>query len=303
MGWRNSLPQAGQTLIREGFKNPHRIMISCGLLVALCYLVVRLVDLTIDTFQGSVGMLLFSAAGLGVFQLWTQRQRLQEMKASEEDCLVGYLLIGAAVIAYPFWFSPLWAQALVCLVALAGVACCCWGTAFFARFPLAVFLIAVGILPRMTVFGRVVWQALTPDRFLEKLMAQGGSLGLRSLGFAVEVEQQFIRLPNGAVEVAWGCNGFDMAVTMMVASFVLGLFLQQSRSTIALMIGIGAVLALIFNIPRIMLVTIAAVYWGTGWFDFWHGPWGGQVFVGILFTLYYYVVMAIAKRDRSAAEH
>jgi len=56
------------------------------------------------------------------------------------------------------------------------------------------------------------------------------------------------------------------------------------------------VLALIFNVPRIMLLAIAAVYWGETSFKFWHGPWGGQMFSGVLFTVYYYAVMGLANR-------
>jgi exosortase/archaeosortase family protein len=77
-----------------------------------------------------------------------------------------------------------------------------------------------------------------------------------------------------------------MAMTMVVASFVLGLFLKQSWAKIVALMVVGAVLALVFNIPRIMLVTSASVYWGKYWFDFWHDSWGSQIFVSVLFTIY-----------------
>jgi exosortase/archaeosortase family protein len=54
---------------------------------------------------------------------------------------------------------------------------------------------------------------------------------------------------------------------------------------------LGAVLAYVLNIPRIVLVTYAAVYWGPYWFNFWHHSWGAQIFVGAMFTVYYYIVM------------
>ena len=41
---------------------------------------------------------------------------------------------------------------------------------------------------------------------------------------------------------------------------------------------IGIVLALAFNVPRIVLMTLAVVYWGKDAFEFWHGAWGGQIF-------------------------
>jgi exosortase/archaeosortase family protein len=89
-----------------------------------------------------------------------------------------------------------------------------------------------------------------------------------------------------------------MAVQMAVAGFFMGLFLKQNWVSTLMMMVVGAGLALIFNIPRIMLLTLASVYWGEGWFNFWHGTWGGQVFTGLLFTLYYYSIMAMVNRRR-----
>jgi exosortase/archaeosortase family protein len=62
-------------------------------------------------------------------------------------------------------------------------------------------------------------------------------------------------------------------------------------------IVIGVVASFIFNVPRVMLLAIASVYWGHGAFEFWHGPWGGQLFSGILFMVYYYLVMWLANRQ------
>jgi exosortase/archaeosortase family protein len=73
-------------------------------------------------------------------------------------------------------------------------------------------------------------------------------------------------------------------------SFLLGRLMGMSwKKTIGLML-IGWGLAMLSNILRIMLMTIAVVYWGQKSFEFWHGPVGGQIFSGVLFTIYYYVV-------------
>lgn len=128
-------------------------------------------------------------------------------------------------------------------------------------------------------------------------MAWSGSIGLRVIGQSAVAKGTVIIMADGAVQVAYGCNGLYMAVTMAVASFVLGLFLKQSKGAIALMMMVGAVLAFITNVPRIMLMTLASVYWGEHWFRFWHDSWGGQIFVSGLFTIYYYVIMAIVKRQ------
>jgi exosortase/archaeosortase family protein len=87
-----------------------------------------------------------------------------------------------------------------------------------------------------------------------------------------------------------------MATIIAAASLVLGIMLKQSAPKVTLMVVIGIVLALIFNIPRIMLMAVSEAYWGDAAFEFWHGFWGGQIFSTILFTVYYYVVMALVKR-------
>ncbi|MBD2021735.1 archaeosortase/exosortase family protein, partial [Leptolyngbya sp. FACHB-36] len=128
-------------------------------------------------------------------------------------------------------------------------------------------------------------------------MAWCGAGALRVIGQPAVVQGTLVSLPGGSVEVAWGCNGFNMAFTMAAAGLIMGLFLNQSRlQTIGLM-AIGIVLALVFNVPRIMLLTLASVYWGKAAFEFWHGPWGGQIFTGVLFTVYYYAVMGLTNRS------
>ena len=94
-----------------------------------------------------------------------------------------------------------------------------------------------------------------------------------------------------------------MATIIAVASLVLGLFLKQSLPKVALMTTLGVILALLANIPRIMLMAMAEAYWGKASFEFWHGFWGGQIFSSILFTIYYYVVMAVIKHQRKQKHH
>ena len=82
-----------------------------------------------------------------------------------------------------------------------------------------------------------------------------------------------------------------MAVTIGGGGFLLGIFLKQRRSTILCWMTIGIVLALAFNVPRIVLMTLAVVYWGKDAFEFWHGAWGGQIFSAIVMTTYYQIIM------------
>ncbi|NJL49272.1 MAG: exosortase/archaeosortase family protein [Leptolyngbyaceae cyanobacterium SM2_5_2] len=128
-------------------------------------------------------------------------------------------------------------------------------------------------------------------------MAWLGGVGLRLIGQAAEVNQTLISLPAGTVRVDWGCSGYDLACIAAVASLLMGLYFNQSFwNTVALII-VGIMLALVANIPRIMLMTMAAAYWGPESFEFWHGFWGGQIFLTILFTVHYYVVMALINKQ------
>ena len=128
-------------------------------------------------------------------------------------------------------------------------------------------------------------------------MASVASVGMRAIGFPATQQGVFITFPEGAVEVGWGCNGLDMAITIAAAGLFMGLLYKQERSQMTWLIAIAVVITLAANIPRLMLVTIAHVYWGPWWFHFWHGFWGGQIFSGVLFTIYYYVVEALVNRS------
>jgi exosortase len=283
-------------LFRKGVRNWHNRILSIGIVFALAYIAVRLVDVLIDSLNGAAGGLLIAAAGIGLFQLWQQRHRLQPIRASEEDRLLGYILILSGVAIAPLCLFARWAQALDCIVILIGIACSHWGLRFFQQYSLPTFLIAVGILPNTTRLLEGAYDIFLPSGALERLMAWAGSLGLQLIGQSAVAEGRTIVMPAGSVLVAYGCNGLYMAVTMAVASFVLGLFLKQGKRAIALMMILGAVLALITNVPRIMVMALASAYWGDRWFHFWHDSWGGQIFVSGLFTIYYYAVMAVVKK-------
>jgi exosortase/archaeosortase family protein len=234
---------------------------------------------------------------LGLYELWKQREELAAVTVPEEDRLLGHILILSGVILFPFCRFAVWSQSLLWLTILAGIACSSWGIGFFRRYLLSTVLMALAAYPRPGETAKILWETFTPPYLLNRLMAWAGALGLQAIGHSAKVvNDYYIALPGGAVEVGWGCNGFGMASNVAIAGLVLGLFLKQNWSKITTLMGIGVVLSLVFNVPRVMLVTLASVYWGRYWFKFWHDSWGAQIFVGIVFTVYYYAVMAIAKQ-------
>ncbi|MGB3312373.1 MAG: cyanoexosortase C [Nodosilinea sp.] len=274
----------------------HGSLVLLGLFVGLCYLPTWAFGLFDRGPQSSDGLTLATCfVGLSLYLLWKQRPQLTLLEASEEDQLLGHMLIIAGVGLFPFCRFAIWPQAILWALILAGIAFSTWGMRFFAQHQLLVVAALATVYPQPTQTARLLWEAITPYKFLERWMAQAGAGALQLIGWPATAVQSLVTFPEGAVDVDWGCNGFDMALTMAVTGLVMGAFLKQSRGKTLGFIGIGIVAALIFNVPRIMLLAVASVYWGQGWFGFWHGPWGGQLFTGALFTVYYYTVMAIAK--------
>jgi len=282
--------------LHTNLKTTHGRIVLGGLLVGLCYFPVWLGGLTVAAAQGSAGLPLITAVVfLALQELWKKRKELAETTASDEDQLLGHILILGGVVLFPFCRFEIWSQALIWLLVLAGIACSTCGVNFFRKYPLPIILIVLSAYPKPGVMARILWQTFTPSQLLENFMAWSGSHALRAIGQNANVVENIVSLPTGAVQVDWGCNGFNMSFTMAAAGLILGLFLKQSWLKTLGIMTIGVILALIFNVPRIMLLAIASVYWGEASFKFWHGPWGGQMFAGVLFTVYYYAVMRLVQ--------
>ena len=275
----------------------HGRIVLAGMAVGLIYFQTWLSNLFVRASQGSAGIPLMGAAVyLGLSQLWRRRNDISQLKALDEDRFLGCLLIICGVLAFPFCQFAVWPQSIVWLIILAGIAICLWGIPFFAKYPLPTLLMVITVYPKPGVFARNVWHAFTPYQFLELIMAQAGTFALKLFGFPAVRDGIYIFIPpDGAVEVGFGCNGFNMAFTMAVTALIMGLLYNQRWPKILVLITLGIVLALLFNIPRIFILAIASIYWDEKWFDFWHGGWGSQIFTAILFTPYYYAATAIIK--------
>ena len=284
----------------QAMKTTHGRLLLGGLLVELCYFPVWLTDLVVRSHQGSTGLVLVAGVLYLAFRdLWKRRQQLAELQAAEEDQLIGHILLGAAIVLFPFCRFALWSQAVIGLLVLIGIACSSWGIGFFWKYPLPSLLIPLSLYPRPGVAIKLIWLSITPsNQLLESTMAWAGSLALHTIGQPAQASGTVILLHESATRIDWGCSGFNMAFAMGVTGLLMGLFFEQSCiKTIGLIVA-GIVLALLLNVVRIALVTIALAYWGKDWFNFWHGSWGAQIFVGILFTFYYYTVVPILKKQK-----
>jgi exosortase len=288
-----NISQNSLGFIRLGFQTTHNRILCCGLLVGFCYLPVWLRILWVGMTDGKdIVFLNLGFISYTLYTFWQQRQQLTQLSATEEERFVGHLLVlGGTVAFFLCGTSSSSLQALIWVMVLVGMAYSSWGIGGFRNYPLPISLLLLSMYADFNFLSYRIWELLTPPKFLDSIMAWLGSLALRVIGQPAVAQGPFLSLPAGAVEVAPGCNGFTMALTIAGASFLMGLFMKQSRLTILRWMVIGVVLALIFNVPRIVILTFASVYWGKASFDFWHGPWGGQIFSSVLFTVYYYMIM------------
>ena len=293
--------QRSRWLLKQSISTNHNRILTCGCLVLLVYLPTWCFFVGSEfAHGGSTPLLNLGFIYLGLDALWRQRRQLTTVSDHDADRILGYLLILGCAALFPFCLPSASLQALLCMVILAGTALCCWGMEGVQQNVRSIVLLLIGLYPDLIFLSNSLRKTLT-DNQLEALMAWLGGLALRIIGQPVTVDGSILSLSttieaSKAVEVASGCSGFDMAFVLAGVGVIMGLFFHCSRTkTIALAIA-GVSLALLFNVPRIMLLAFAVVYWGKDSFEFWHGPIGGQIFSTILLTVYYYAAMGIINR-------
>lgn len=304
MLWRRKLSSRLCSLLQQAIESNQGRFSLLGLSVGLLYLPAWLGYLVPQALKGKIGwFLIASMLFLAGLELWKKRNVLAQLESAEEDRMLGYLLISSSVILFPFCRFAVWPQALLWLLTLVGIVSSLWGISFFRLFIMPTFFISLTVYPRIGVISRFIWELFIPYEGLEKAMAWAATLAMQGIGFPAVNRGIFITFPEGAVEVGWGCNGLDMAITLAAAGLFMGILYKQPRNQMIALISIAVIIAFVANIPRLMLVTIASVYWGPEWFRFWHGFWGGQIFSGVLFTLYYYVVGGLSKREAAKVKN
>lgn len=277
-------------LLRSSIKTTHGLIIFFGLTVGLLYLLTWSGHAIPQLIQGvSFPLLSLTAAYLAFQELWQQRQSLARLSACKKHRSLGHALILFGVTLFPFCLDKVWSQAIAWFLILVGIALSTWGAEFFKQYSSSVLLILLSAHPGLMILLGHIWRAATPEGVLDRLTAAITAISLRCLGQPAVAQGRFIELPTGGVEVLWGCNGFDLAVTIAFAGLLTGIFFKQSWKQTLVLVIVGTLLGFLLNVPRIALLTIASAYWGDSAFSFWHDGLGGQIFSLLLFGIYYYI--------------
>lgn len=280
--------------IKRSLATQHGRLLALAALAGLMYMQTWLFMQWQSIWSGSSSVIINGALlWLGFHQLWCRRDDLQQHSAAKDDRLAGHLLIMGGAFWLPFSRYSVSLQAMIWMVILIGVAWSSFGIAFFRRYAAASLMILVGMYPSSTfLFGRMLNALIAPEIF-EKLVAWLGSQALELVGQNARASGNLIFLADKSVFVGYPCTGVDMAISLAGLGFIVGLVFKQSAWRIMLAMAAGVWVAVTFNIPRVMLMVMAVAYWGQESFDFWHGPWGGQIFSTVMFTVAYYVIAPI----------
>jgi exosortase/archaeosortase family protein len=275
-------------------KTYHGKIVIGGLLIGLIYLPSWLWFVSVFTLVGSIfPMVSVCAVGLALTQLWQSRHTLKQPQASVSERRWGHSLIWFGIALFPFCWPKIWAQGLAWAIVLIGIALSSWGLQFFRQYtyPIAL-LLCTAYPPLILSLAERAWKIVAPPSILERFMAWAGSLVLKLLDSAATATDINLLLPTGGVSVLPACNGFEMMITMICITLLTGIAFQMRKWVILQLAVVGTLLALGLNVLRVALMAFAIAHWGNHAFEFWHGFWGGQIFSGLLFTIYYYLVMA-----------
>lgn len=289
-------PRLGHVLRWSNRSNPNR-MVSFGLLVCACYLPTWLTFMGLDIANGSSFPLLnFGFLYFGIQAIRQHHKSVQRPPSPLEDVWLGGMITLGCGILYFVCLGSSSLQALSCAGVVIGLLFMLYGGAILRAYPLKLSLLLLSLYPDLGFLFNSL-RILSTGDLLERNMARAGSWGLRLIGQTASFDGVFVTLGPGAVEVGPGCTGFDMAVPIAGFALMLGLFFELRWTKILWLGVIGVILSLILNVPRIVLLANAAVYWGEHSFEFWHSSWGAQIFSGLLFTIYYYITTPLLQSD------
>lgn len=120
---------------------------------------------------------------------------------------------------------------------------------------------------------------------IQAATATVSAFGLHYLGFNVVQQGSFINLPNGAIEVEFGCTGAALLGLLLQVSVLIAATTRWRR--LGKLLALSLVIATLLSIIRVAIM--AAVVDDEAVFQFWHNSGGGQIFTLIALGLLAYL--------------
>jgi cyanoexosortase A len=244
---------------------------------------------------GMSALFLFAVGSL----LWDKREHLK-FESSVLASAVGVFILGLVL-----WRSATFGQfevpgeyhktsiflsimPMVSAVGLGLVASGLQGLRQYWREVLILFFLGV---PRIVIAALVNLSPIT---------AKFSTFLLWYLGFNVELDGVFIRLPKGAVEVYEGCSGVESITYVLGLSVIcLVMFPVAERSLQILSVIVAIAIGFLVNAFRVALMAILVAFSNQAAFKFWHEGTGSLVFGAIAvitFGIFYYFLLQYAAK-------
>lgn len=287
------------SVFKSSLRSIHNWILLAGAAFGLGVYLPNLIYLSAGVIVSGMPHLILNILFVGLALRQLRRGHALGLEIPIEDQWLGSgLILGGLAIFYSY-YPAVTPQALGCMIILVGGVLSYRGLQFLKRQCVAIALLTISLHPNLERVARHIWSIVAHPQALSKWMAWGGSWLLRAIGQPVSVQEQFVVLPAGVVEVAPGCDGFEMSFVMLMTAIILGIAFRVRWRMMVGLIAIGITLALVLNVFRIAVMVLAAVYWGKAAFEFWHGTVGGQIFSGILFTIYYYATQPLLNSQKA----
>ncbi|NJR65525.1 MAG: cyanoexosortase A [Leptolyngbyaceae cyanobacterium CRU_2_3] len=213
-------------------------------------------------------------------KLWQRRQQLQ-WQSDGIASTVGLLLIGMTLIKSVslFWVEASFLRLLPGLIAVSlGLLAAGWRLQQFWR----EFLLVVPlILPRGLLLHSLEAAIGLPIR---TLTAQFSSFMLHYFGFTVIRQGTVIELPDGAVDVLFGCTSIPALILLLQLAILFITFFPIISTHYLLVLAAAATIACVVSSLRVAL--LAVVVADASSFAYWHGAQGSQIFSTIAILLF-----------------
>lgn len=262
--------------------------IGMGLIVLHLILLWKLTE---QTDQLGLSLLFWGVIG---FRLWQRRHSLS-LDSNWICSGIGLLLIALLLIKsiFLFWVETSFLRILPGLSAVSlGLLASGWRLWQFWR----EFLL---LLPLMLPKGLVLQSLETCIGLpMQTMSAQFSTFVLHYLGFTVQRQGIHIVLPNGVVEVMFGCTGIPALFLLLQLGLLFVAYCPlTSRQRIQICF---AATGIAFSFSTLRIAFLALIVSEPQSFSYWHGSQGSQIFSSIAIVLFSWFCHSVSAQTNSS---